>query len=254
MAVSAKIKFTQGALNPVPGLALIGVVTTPVVVTNGDNSNVAIFTWEVIDKPPTSAVPTGVVAVGAVPSYSFTPDQPGGYLIHLTVVDLAGNRAEDFRVFQVPEPSGHIIPPFDALAPALNFGGQTRGWAKYQEELLRFLLDDAVAGVVTTADATPTLAFRFPAADGYVIPVRAIVKVRSTDLSAAVLGEWEVKASYKRVAGTLSAAFAATITELFKVGVPGAPTLTLNGNTDVDLNVTGIAATALTWTVSEFTF
>ena len=156
MSVSAKIKFTQGGLNPAPGIALIGVLTTPVVVTNADNSNVEIFQWEVIDKPPTSAVPSGIVAVGPVSSFTFVPDQPGGYHIHLRTTDLAGNTSDDFRVFQVPEPSGYVIPPFDALAPALNFSGQKRGWAKAMEELLRHLLAGAGGGgAVVFDDAVP---------------------------------------------------------------------------------------------------
>lgn len=149
MAVTAKIKFFQNPSNPPAGEALIGVTGVPVQVSNEDNSNVESWEWEVVDKPPTSAVPSGVVASGNVPIFDFTPDQPGGYHLHLTVIDIAGNKSQDFRVFQVPEPSGYIIPPFDAEAPALNFGGQKRGWAKYAEELLRFLLTGSGGGAVT---------------------------------------------------------------------------------------------------------
>lgn len=108
--------------------------------SNEDNSGVEIFTWEVIDKPPTSAVPSGIISSGPAATFQFTPDAAGGYLIHLKTADLAGNVADDFRAFQVPEPSGYIIPPFGAGADALNFGGQSRGWAKYVEEMLRHLL------------------------------------------------------------------------------------------------------------------
>jgi len=164
MSVSASIKFTQGMSSPAPGIALIGVAAVPVVVTNGDNSNVLSWTWTVGDRPPTSTVPLGVIAAGSVPTVSFTPDVAGGYLIELSVVDLAGNRATDRRVFQVPEASGYLIPPFEAEAPALNFGGQARGWAKSQEELLRFLLAGAgsippvigVAGAVLVEDPAST--------------------------------------------------------------------------------------------------
>lgn len=167
MPVSAKITFVQGLSTPPAGEALIGELTTPVTCSNDDNSNVALFEWEMVDRPPTSAVPLGIVAVGTVPTFQFVPDQRGGYLLHLTVTDLAGNRAEDFRVFQVPETTGHLIPPFSALAPALNFAGQLRGWAKPLEELLRFLLaggGSSGGGWQTaldldfTAEATQTIA------------------------------------------------------------------------------------------------
>lgn len=150
MAVSALIKFVQGASTPPAGEALIGVLTTPVTCSNGDNSNVANFEWEMIDRPPGSVVPLGIVAVGLVPTFMFIPDVRGGYHLHLTTMDLAGNQAEDFRVFQVPEVSGHVIPPLDAVQAALNFGAQSRGWAKYLEDLLRFVLGRVVSVVGPT--------------------------------------------------------------------------------------------------------
>ncbi len=104
-----------------------------------------------------------------------------------------------------------------------------------------------------TTDATVTRIQRSPVAVGDVIEVRYIVKVRSTDGSGAVQAAWSVSGGYKRSGGgVLAAAYAAVITNLYLVGAPVGPTLTLNGNTDVDVNVTGIAATPLTWTISEF--
>lgn len=144
MAVTANIKFVQGVLTPPAGQALIGVAGVPVTASNEDSSNVETMTWDVVDVPPTSAVATGIAHFGAPQDFIFNPDQPGGYFIHLTVTDLAGNRADSYLVFQIAEPSGYVIPPFMATAPTLNFSGQTRGWAKYIEELLRFLLSGAV--------------------------------------------------------------------------------------------------------------
>lgn len=152
MAVTASIKFVQGLSTPPAGEALIGVLTILVEVSNGDNSSVRSWTWEIIDVPPGSSVPTGVVASGDAPVYTFTPDVRGGYHFHLTTTDDFLNTAEDFRVFQVPETTGHIIPPFDATAPSLNFLGQLRGWAKYIEELLRFLLAGAGGGEAVIFD------------------------------------------------------------------------------------------------------
>lgn len=140
MAVAAKIKFVQGMSDPPAGEALIGVAAVEVVVTNQNNSNVETYEWEMVDAPPGSSVSTGIMASGGVSTVSFTPDLPGGYILRLTVLDLAGNKATDFRVFQIVEASGYLIPPFTATANALNFSGQTRGWAKYLEEMLRYLL------------------------------------------------------------------------------------------------------------------
>jgi hypothetical protein len=168
MAVTAKIKFVQGALTPPPGEALIGVTGVPVTASNEDNSNVETMTWTVVDVPPTSAVPIGVQHFGSPINYIFTPDRSGGYLLWLTVTDLAGNRADFELVFQVEEPSGFVIPPFMATAPMLNFGAQKRGWAKYIESILRALLalgggasgrsEVICAGVVATnqGSALPT--------------------------------------------------------------------------------------------------
>lgn len=160
---SAAIKFVQGLSLPPAGEALIGVLTTPVVVSNGNNSGVATWAWTFLDVPPGSAIPSGFVSSAS--SFVFAPDLRGGYHIELVVTDANGVSVTDRRVFQVQEPSGHVIPPFDALAPALNFSAQRRGWAKYLEELLRYLLanvggsgDLLFAGGETTASTIYTRA------------------------------------------------------------------------------------------------
>lgn len=140
MSVTARIKFVQGVSTPPAGEALIGVAGTLVTASSDANQNVDSWQWEWIDVPPGSGLVVGIASSGQVPTFSFTPplNVPGGYHLHLTVRDSAGNAAEDFRVFQVPEYDGRIIVPFAALAPALNFGGQLRGWAKYEEERERY--------------------------------------------------------------------------------------------------------------------
>lgn len=143
MAIAAAIAFKQGVTVGAPGFALIGTTGTPVTVSNGDNTNVEGWTFEVIDAPPASAVPRGVVQDGTLPTYAFTPDASGGYEVHLVVTDQFGNFAEDFRVFQVAEPSGRYIAPFKATDQALNFtippasSPNTRGWAPLMEAYLR---------------------------------------------------------------------------------------------------------------------
>lgn len=156
MAVTAAVKFTQGVTTDAAGRALIGALTTPVVASNGNNSNVVFWEWEVIDSPPGSAVPVGIVLSGSVASYTFVPDVRGGYHIKLTTRDLAGNTAVDFRVFQVLETTGRAIPPFNAVANALNFAGQLRGWAKYLEQYLHAIDNAGSGGAFVLADIADT--------------------------------------------------------------------------------------------------
>lgn len=128
MPVTAAIKFTQGVTTDDPGRALIGVTGVSVAMTNGDNSDVFDWTWETLAKPSASAIPIGVLAAGAVPSATFTPDVAGSYLARLTVKDTVGNQSQDTRAFIVREASGRIIPPFRGDSASLNYGGQAQGW------------------------------------------------------------------------------------------------------------------------------
>lgn len=154
MAAAALIKYVQGASTPAAGLALIGVLSTTVVASNDNNLGVSTWEWKILDVPPGSTVPTGVVSTAS--TYSFSPDKRGGYLLQLTVTDSLGRQYIDKRCFQVAEPNGLIIPPFMAEATALNFSGQARGWAKYMEEWLR-LESSSTARVRAVATANVTL-------------------------------------------------------------------------------------------------
>lgn len=149
MSVTASIKFVQGASLPPAGESLIGVLSTTVTVSSADNTDVATWEWSTIDKPPgSSAVPLGIFSTAN--AFTFAPDVRGGYHFQLKVRDINGIESTQRRVFQVAETSGYVIPPFDAMGPSLNFSGNTRGWAKYLEELLRFTL--ASSGWVSVYD------------------------------------------------------------------------------------------------------
>lgn len=158
MPVVASIAFKQGATVGAPGYALIGTDGTAVTVSNGNDAAVENWLFEVVDAPPTSAVPRGVIQNGTLPTYTFTPDVPGGYEFHLVVTDQFGNFAEDFRVFQVAEPSGRYITSFKATDLALNFtippatSPNARGWAPLMEAYLR-TVDNLVTGALS---AVPT--------------------------------------------------------------------------------------------------
>ena len=155
MTVSAAIAFTQGVTVGAPGVAIIGVDGTPVVASNG--SNVGVVTWQftMVDVPIGSSLPIGIVQTGSSPTYTFTPDVSGGYLMLLTVFDSVGNFALDYRVFQVPETSGRIIPPFKATDQSLNFiisaVMNLRGWAPCQDAY------DREVDILSSGGAGPTL-------------------------------------------------------------------------------------------------
>jgi hypothetical protein len=180
MAVTAAIKFQQGVTTDDPGRALFGVLGGgPVTCSNGDNTNVVLWTWTLTAVPPGSALPLGVFSVG--PAGTFTPDVVGGYGVDLRVQDRLGFVAEVDSVFGIPEASGRFIPPFGAAASALNFGGQLRGWSPYAEDYFHFV-DATIAGVTalgardvlavsTTRDGVPgTIA-------GFDIPTNSMVMI-----------------------------------------------------------------------------
>lgn len=136
---NAIIKFTQGLSSPPAGEALEGVTGVAVVCTNGDNTGIATWLWQLIDVPPGSILSTGTISTSS--SAVFTPDVPGGYQVRLTTVDGSANTYIDNRAVLVPEDGvyGRIIAPFSATADALNIGGQTRGWAPFMEDYLHVI-------------------------------------------------------------------------------------------------------------------
>lgn len=137
MAIVAQIKFVQGMTIGVAGRALAGTAGSNVVASNGDDSDVVRWKWTMISAPGGSVVPEGVISDGPTTTMTFLPDVAGGYHVELQAFDVDGNSSIDRRVFQVPEASGDYIPPFQAEAPAMNFGGQLKGWHPYLEALLR---------------------------------------------------------------------------------------------------------------------
>lgn len=164
MAVTALIKFTQGANTDVPGRAVIGDMTSGgVTVTNGDNTNVVSWEYELLYVPPGSAEPLNLQGPNATPSFAFgQPDVPGSYRVKLTVRDIDGNKDIDIRNLVVPFPNrGLIAPPYQGnplplpvVAPAattpapkpdeMNIAGQAFGWSG-DEDTSRKLLYQLIA-------------------------------------------------------------------------------------------------------------
>ena len=146
MAAVALIVFNQGgpgtAGEAFEGTLAGGIVTA----TNDDDTDVASYEFTMLDVPPDSAVPTGVITSGAPPSTaSFTPDVAGSYRVRLKVTAVStGLTDTDIRIFGVRNARGIIIPPYQRNPDPLpllgtgiagekpdeqNYGGQARGWA-----------------------------------------------------------------------------------------------------------------------------
>lgn len=175
MAVSAAIKYVQGATVGTAGVALFGVLGTSVVASNGNDANVLTWRWTMLDVPPGSAVPVGVISDGSTTNAPFSPDVRGGYHMEVLVRGNDGSTAVDRRVFQIKELSGRWIPPFKAESPALNFAdyATVRGWAFPMEQWLhqvdgRAPLANAgtgnLAAVTTQTSGVDEYAIRFTGA------------------------------------------------------------------------------------------
>lgn len=128
MAVTAKIKFVQGVNTPPAGEALDGVTGVSVTASNDNNTDVAFWTWTIVDVAPGSAISIGTT--GSASTFSFTPDVAGGcYLIRLVVQNSDQSRNAIFYLaVVVKDVYGRWWPPFGADDKMVNIGGQTRGW------------------------------------------------------------------------------------------------------------------------------
>ena len=137
---TALIKITQDATTDTAGRALIGDTANDVVFSNGSDTGVVAWAWELLYVPPDSAL-TLVTGTSSTLNIG-TPDVPGCYRVRLTVTDAGGNTDTDIRNFAVPTPNrDYIIPPYQgnpaplplvgerAKPDELNFGGQAFGWA-----------------------------------------------------------------------------------------------------------------------------
>ena len=138
---NALINFTQGATTGGAGFALMGTLSTSVVVSNGDDSNIVNWEFIVDDVGAGSSVPQGTVQDGGTPTWSFVPDATGCYVVTLITTDNQGNLYQDTRCFGVLENSGRFIPSYLATDESLNFTvssvTNTKGWSPYLQAYLK---------------------------------------------------------------------------------------------------------------------
>jgi hypothetical protein len=168
VSVSTLVKFVQGSTVGTPGVSLLGVVSVLVQVSNGGtNPSPDPGTWvfTVLGVPSASAVPKGVVQSGSTPTWSFTPDVDGTYVVQLQVTDdTTGATSTDVRAFGIYTSLGapYLIPSFTGNSQSMNFGGQTTGWDVYMEAWLNLLVALA-EGSSPTNDVILTSSSQFSA-------------------------------------------------------------------------------------------
>lgn len=142
--VQALLQITQAANVGADGQALKGNTAAAVVFANSDDTDVVLWKYELLYRPPGSAVPLVTQGPNTTATFNMgipTAAKPGCYRVRLTVFDAAGNLDVDIRNFAVPTPNRDwIIPPDQREPPPLplvgvgakpdecNFGGQAFGW------------------------------------------------------------------------------------------------------------------------------
>jgi len=137
--MTALLKITQGSDTDIAGRALLGSLTGGAVIfANGDNTGVATWKYEVLNVPPTSAIPLTTQGPNTTPTFTMAqPDAPGSYRIRLTVTHGDATTDVDIRNLVVPFTNGLLCPPYQGnpvpLTPGtkpdeLNIGGQAFGW------------------------------------------------------------------------------------------------------------------------------
>jgi len=142
MTLQAILSFTQNAASPGPGVSMVGVAAQPVTLTSEVVAGAVKHTFEMLDVPLNSGVPTGIIYTGPNPTCQFTPDAPPGcYRVRLIVSGPSGTSVFQVRNFAVATAvGGLILPSFKATADELNFPGNTEGWEQILNEWLLYLL------------------------------------------------------------------------------------------------------------------
>lgn len=133
--VASALKFTQGIYTDSPGKAVEGRPAVAVTLSNGDDTGVTKWTYELLDVPKLSAVVVAVLSSGGTATTTFTPDVPGCYRVRVVVEDVNGLQASDTRMFVALDYNRLIaLPGFNnATDQEYNYGSNTRGWTDLLE-------------------------------------------------------------------------------------------------------------------------
>src|SRR5262245_53111622 len=103
--VQALLQITQAANVGADGQALKGNTAAAVVFANADDTDVVLWKYELLYRPPGSAVPLVVQGPNTTATFNMgapTAAKPGCYRVQLTVTDSLGNEDVDIRCFAVP--------------------------------------------------------------------------------------------------------------------------------------------------------
>lgn len=213
--------------------------------------------WEIYDYPEEWTAPAGwstasdgtifYVGLGAPPSFVIPAPEAawGTFMVRLLVneqIDVGGDVAVgdgsllyDNIALCLVSPSGLRSIGAREAQHFTTATTRVKGWARTLQRMLKLIESPGVT--VSTSNTTPARIRRVPVPDGQTRVLRAIVKCWNAD--ATKYGEYEVKAHYRRSSGTLSTVYAG-VTTVIESDIGLNVTVTMNGNTDVDINVVGL--------------
>jgi hypothetical protein len=145
------IQFTQNAITPGPGVAMLGVPALPVLVEDLSTDIVTQRTFEMLDVPLDAATLTGIFGgPGIGTSATFNPDpfaaNFGCYRVRVTTVNPSGLTQSSLLNFSVATTQGWILPSFKAKAAELNFGGNVEGWEELLNRIFKWISLNWVTG------------------------------------------------------------------------------------------------------------
>ena len=137
---TSQIVITQNGVSGTAGVSRTDLaLSVPVYLTNGDNTDVSSWAWELLDQPYSSvATLTGAATSQA----SFTPDVAGSYFVRLTVNGYISQK----RIARIKTANLLLEKPAAGETTEVD---TVQGWAAALQRSLQ-LIDSASSGAYTT--------------------------------------------------------------------------------------------------------
>lgn len=224
--------------------------------------------WEIVDYPEGWSAPAGwstdtdgtIYTTDIMPTGFTLPDNGelfGKWMFRLLVneqidrddVVLEGLYYDDAAIC-LPSPSGLRDIGAREKNQFTSTTTRIKSWARDIQRNNR-VIESAGAVSINTGDTTPTAIRRYPVSDNTARALRAIVVCYNSD--ATKRGEYEVRGFFYKTGGTLSCtgALVDCVTMINETDAGLNVTVTLDGDDAVEVNVVGLAATGITWRLSE---